>query len=148
MPSRIQNNLVLELHVPDFSPVKTFYGIFGFTVLSYDPRSGGGSDLGYLVLAREDGMGRTLLNFYGDRTEVSQHAHFADFSADTPRGYGVEITIVVEDVAALWTEVKGQLSESAVSQPLIEKRWGKQDFRVIDPHGFYVRFTELVDWGQ
>jgi hypothetical protein len=27
-------------------------------------------------------------------------------------------------------------------------QWGKQDFRVVDPFGFYVRFTEIVDWGQ
>jgi hypothetical protein len=25
-------------------------------------------------------------------------------------------------------------------------RW--KDFRMVDPFGFYLRFTELIDWGQ
>ena len=23
-----------------------------------------------------------------------------------------------------------------------------KDFRMVDPFGFYIRFTELIDWGQ
>lgn len=23
-----------------------------------------------------------------------------------------------------------------------------KDFRMVDPFGFYLRFTELIDWGQ
>ncbi len=144
----IQNNLVLELHVPEFAPVRDFYGQFGFKELSYDPTSGGGSDLGYMVLARQDKLGRTLVNFYGDKDKVSQHARFKDFPSDTPRGYGVEITIIVNDINKLWSEVSSKLNPASISQPLALKRWGKQDFRVIDPFGFYVRFTELVEWGQ
>ena len=144
----IRNNLVLELHVPDFEPAREFYGMFGFDEQSYDPTSGGGSDLGYLVLTRKDSVGDTMLNFYGDKDKVAKHAHFKDFPADTPRGYGVEITVPVSDVKSLWEKVIGQLVEDAISQPLTMKRWGKQDFRVVDPFGFYVRFTEVVDWGQ
>lgn len=144
----IKNNLVIELHVPDFKPAREFYGLFGFEELSYDPTSGGGSDLGYLVLARSDTLGTTMLNFYGDKEKVAQHAHFKDFPATTPRGYGVEITIIVEKVDVLWEKISKKLDEAAISQPLLTKRWGKQDFRVIDPFGFYVRFTELLDWGQ
>ena len=144
----IRNNLVLELHVPDFAPVRKFYGLFGFREVQYDPTSGGGSDLGYLVLEKVDEAGKTLLNFYGDKEKVSQHARFVDFPDDTPRGYGVEITIPVSDVEKLWEDVKGNLEKEMISQELTLKRWGKKDFRVIDPFGFYVRFTELVDWGQ
>ncbi len=144
----IRNNLVLELHVPSFPPARAFYAQFGFEELSYDPTSGGGSDLGYLVLIRSDQAGDTMINFYGDKDTVAQHAYFEDFPADTPRGYAVEITVPVSDVAGLWKRVSGALNEKAISQPLVTKRWGKQDFRVIDPFGFYVRFTELVDWGQ
>lgn len=145
--NEIRNNLVLELHVPSFAPAREFYGLFGFQDLSYDPTSGGGSDLGYLVLTRTDAIGTTMINFYGDKEKVAQHAHFKDFPADTPRGYGVEITVPVSNVAQLWDRVKEELQD-AVSQPLTLKRWGKQDFRVVDPFGFYVRFTEPVDWGQ
>ncbi len=144
----IRNNLVLELHVPSFHPVREFYRIFGFEELFYDPTSGGGSDLGYLVLLRKDPIGDTMLNFYGDKEKVSQHAHFVDFPAETPRGYGVEITVPVSNVEGLWKDVSAQLSEKMISQPLTMKRWGKKDFRVIDPFGFYVRFTEIVNWGQ
>lgn len=114
----------------------------------HDPTSGGGSDLGYLVLKRKDPIGDTSINFYGDKEKVSKHAHFADFPADTPRGYAVEITIPVADVEGLWNEVRDKLKDNQISQQLILKRWGKKDFRLIDPFGFYIRFTELVDWGQ
>jgi uncharacterized glyoxalase superfamily protein PhnB len=147
-PTEVKNNLALELHVPDFGPAREFYGIFGFEELVYDPTSGSGSSLGYLVLARRDSIGNTMINFYGDKDEVAKHARFRDFPADTPRGYAVEITVPVSDVDNLWQEIKHTLDESQISQELTLKRWGKKDFRVVDPYGFYVRFTELVDWGQ
>ncbi len=145
---KVTNNLVLELHIPNFQPARDFYSMFGFTEFRYDPQSGGNSDLGYLVLARDDEIGETHLNFYGDKEKVSQHSHFRDFPANTPRGYAVEITIPVSDVGKLWEEVKEKLKPEQIAQPLTLKRWNKKDFRVIDPFGFYVRFTELVDWGQ
>jgi hypothetical protein len=147
-PEKIVNNLIIELHVPNFQTIRKFYGLFGFKELWYDPTSGGGSDLGYLTLKREDEIGKTQLNFYGDKEKVSQHSHFKDFPVDTPRGYEVEITIPVSDVKSLWDEVKDKLDEKQIAQPLTLKRWNKWDFRVIDPFGFYIRFTELVDWGQ
>jgi len=146
--TNIQNNLILEFHIPDFKKAKTFYALFDFNELSYDPTSGGGSDLGYMVLKREDSTGRSLINFYGDKEKVSQHARFVDFPTDTPRGYAVEVTIVVSDIEKLWDKIKNKIEPSQISQPLTLKRWGKKDFRVIDPFGFYIRFTELVDWGQ
>jgi uncharacterized glyoxalase superfamily protein PhnB len=144
----IRNNLVLELHIPSFTPAREFYGLFGFEQMSYDPTSGGGSDLGYMVLIRRDSIGDTMINFYGDKDKVSKHARFNEFPVDTPRGYAVEITVPVSDVVGLWEQIKGKLKENVISQELITKRWGKQDFRVVDPFGFYVRFTELVEWGQ
>ena len=137
----ISNNLVLELHVPDFSKVREFYGLFGFVELMYDSTSGGGSDLGYLVMKREDKIGDSSINFYGDKEKVSKHAHFRDFPEDTCRGYGVEITVPVSDVEKLWGEVSGVLRAEQISQELTLKRWGKKDFRVVDPFGFYIRFT-------
>ena len=147
-PNKIINNLVLELHIPDFETARKFYAVFGFKEISYDPTSGGGSDLGYMVLKRNDVIGSTSINFYGDKEKVSQHKYFIDFPANTPRGYEVEITIPVSDVKSLWRSVKDKLSEKQIAQPLTLKRWNKWDFRVADPFGFYVRFTELVDWGQ
>lgn len=147
-PGKVTNNLVLELHIPNFQLARDFYSIFGFKEYRYDPQSGGNSDLGYLVLARYDKIGETHLNFYGDKLKVAKHSHFVDFPANTPRGYAVEITIPVSDVQKLWEEIKYKIFASQISQPLTLKRWNKWDFRVVDPFGFYIRFTELVDWGQ
>jgi len=144
----IANNLVLELHIPNFKIAREFYFKFGFTELLYDATSGGGSDLAYMVLERKDRIGRTLINFFGDKNEVSQHKRFVDFPDNTPRGYAVEITVPVADVEKLWDTILSKIGESSISQPLTLKRWGKRDFRVVDPFGFYIRFTELVDWGQ
>lgn len=144
----IVNNLVLELHIPYFETARKFYAIFGFKEIMYDPTSGGNSDLGYMVLKREDAIGDTSINFYGDKPKVSEHAYFRDFPDSTPRGYEVEITVPVSDVKSLWEEIKDKIPTKQIVQPLTLKRWGKSDFRMADPFGFYVRFTELVDWGQ
>src|SRR3989344_446972 len=139
MKRPIRNNLVLELHVSDFNKVRKFYSKFGFIELSYDPTSGGSGDLGYLVLKRKDALGITLINFYGDKPKVSKHSHFKEFPASTPRGYGVEIAVQVEDVDNLWKEIKDKIPRKQISQELTMKRWGQKDFRVVDPFGFYLR---------
>lgn len=143
---KVTNNLILELHIPDFEKARDFYAIFDFEQIRYDPTSGGGSDLGYMVLKREDVLGETHINFYGDKEKVSQHSYFRDFPATTPRGYAVEVTIPISGVEALWNSTKEKLQPKQIAQPLTLKRWNKKDFRVIDPFGFYIRFTELVDW--
>ena len=127
-PREIKNNLVLELHIPDFAKARKFYSMFGFEELSYDPTSGGGSTLGYMVLQRTDSLGTAMINFYGDKPEVSKHAYFNQFPEDTPRGYGVEITFPVDDVTALWEQVKDKLEKEQIAQELMQKRWGKSDF--------------------
>ncbi|MFA6198577.1 MAG: hypothetical protein WC734_05540 [Patescibacteria group bacterium] len=139
----IFNNLILELHVPDFVKARKFYSTFNFHQISYIPA---GSELGYMVLARIDTIGKTCINFYGDNERVARHTHFADYPTGTPRGYAVEITIPVSNVEELWKLANSVLDSSQIAQPLELKRWGKKDFRVVDPFGFYVRFTELVDW--
>jgi uncharacterized glyoxalase superfamily protein PhnB len=147
-PNIINNNLVLELHIPNFNKARKFYAIFGFKEIMYDRTSGGHSDLGYMVLMRKDKIGNSSINFYGDKSKVSQHEHFRDFPKNTPKGYEVEITIPVSNVEKLWNSIKNKFKPSQISQPLTLKRWGKKDFRLTDPFGFYIRFTELVDWGQ
>ena len=83
-PNKIVNNLVLELHIPDFETARKFYALFGFKEIGYDPASGGGNDLGYMVLKRDDLIGNTSINFYGDKDKVSQHKYFADFPVFPP----------------------------------------------------------------
>jgi catechol 2,3-dioxygenase-like lactoylglutathione lyase family enzyme len=138
----VKNNLVLELHVPDFDKVKNFYSKLGFQVVTEDPI---GQSLGYLVMRRKDPLGETLINFYGGDDRVYDHSFFADFGKNTRRGYEVEITIPVSDVADYYNRVLPHIRKNLV-QELTLKRWGKKDFRIVDPFGFYLRFTELVDW--
>jgi len=120
----------VELHVPDFTPVKDFYGRLGFTVISEER-----ADDGYLVLRR----GPSVLAFWPGTAAVAQHAHFGQFAPDTPRGYGVEIVIEVEDVVALHETARGF---ATILSPLQRRPWGARDFRVADPFGYYLRITE------
>lgn len=144
--NKVSNNLIIELHVPDFEQARIFYSIFGFNELLHKPVST--SELGYLILKRHDSIGETHLNFYGDNKKISEQSYFKKFPNDTLRGYGTEITIPVTDVEEFWNSVKDKVIEDQIAQSLTLKRWGKKDFRIVDPFGFYIRFTELVDWGQ
>jgi hypothetical protein len=33
-----------------------------------------------------------------------------------------------------------------IVQPLQLKKWGRRDFRIVDPFGFYLRITERYEW--
>lgn len=46
--------------------------------------------------------------------------------------------------AASRHNILNNTTAKAIAQELVAKRWGKRDFRVVD----YVRFIEIVDWGQ
>jgi len=120
----------VELHVPDFAPVKDFYGRLGFVTA----REERGED-GYLVLRR----GLNVIAFWPGSPAVVEHPYFARFGSATPRGYGVEIVIEVADVAALYESARGF---AEIVAPLERRPWGARDFRVADPFGFYLRITE------
>jgi len=68
METPITNNLIVELHVPDFAPIKSFYSQLGFEIISEDEKSS--NYPGYLVLSRKDPLGNSILNFYGDDDRV------------------------------------------------------------------------------
>src|SRR3989344_5007094 len=139
---KILNNLILELHVPDFKSIQEFYSLLGFELVLEDTATD--KERGYMVLKRKDALGETILNFYGNTNEVSKHKHFVQFPEGTPRGYAVEITIPVEDIEEFWNKTKAVLTKESISQELEMKSFGKKDFRLTDPAGFYLRFTELV----
>lgn len=120
----------LELHVPDFAPVKDFYGRLGFAIV----REESGED-GYLVLR----SGRNVIAFWPGSPTVASHPYFARHAPDTPRGYGVEIVIEVDDVDALYETAR---SFAEIVARLERRSWGARDFRVVDPFGFYLRITE------
>ncbi|MBI4067087.1 hypothetical protein HY407_01790 [Candidatus Gottesmanbacteria bacterium] len=148
MASTIKNNLIIELHVPDLNVVKDFYSKLGFEVKVDDDVNE--TDLGYVTMFRRDKIGNTLLNFYGGDDRVYNQSYFKDFPKDTKRGYATEVTIPVSGIEALYKSVTTYLKQHIVRELVESKdheyKW--KDFRMEDPFGFYLRFTELLDWGQ
>lgn len=58
---------------------------------------------------------------------------------DSKRGYAVEIVLMVKNVEKYFEKVKGVVN---IVEPLQKRPWGLVDFRIEDPFGFYLRFTE------
>lgn len=148
MKNPINNNLIIELHVPDFQKVKDFYGKLGFIVTMYDEPNE--KEQGYLTMTRKDKVGNTMLNFYGSDERVYTQSFFKQFSKETPRGFGVEITIPVSGIEELYQQISMTLKDNIVREitELKDHDFKWKDFRMVDPFGFYLRFTEIIDWGQ
>jgi dihydroneopterin aldolase len=122
--------IAVELHVPDFAPVRDFYRQLGFSVVRDDP----GPD-GYLVLRYEE----TAIAFWPGSEAERTHHFFSRHPAGTPRGLGVEIIITTTELKAMYGRAKAL---GAVVEPLRMRKWGARDFRIADPFGFYLRITE------
>lgn len=129
------NALDIELHVPDFEPVKDFYIPLGFKLVWERSPEG---HKGYLVIERE----QTRLCFWCGNDDVYDQKYFKDFPFDTKRGYGVEIVVPVDDIDSYYQKVK---SFANVVEPLEVRPWGLKDFRIADPFGYYLRMTEPHD---
>lgn len=125
------NKLQLELHVEDFESIKQYYTALGFEV-NWERQPEGFK--GYLVMSL---YGNTLC-FWAGNQEVFNQPHFKQFPRDTPRGYGVEIVVMVDDIDGFYERVK---EIANVVEPLVEQPWGLRDFRSVDPAGYYLRFT-------
>lgn len=126
-----QNNVLLELHVPDFEKVKDYYGKLGFEII-WERKPEGFK--GYLALKMQD----NVLCFWAGNDRVYEQPYFKRFPKDTKRGYGVEIVIMVDDVEEYYLKVKNFTN---VVEELILQPWGLKDFRVEDPFGYYLRIT-------
>ena len=124
-------DVYIELHVPDFNKTIEFYSRLGFKQLWRTED--------YLVMKRE----RSILNFYGGNNKVYSHSYFGRFRKTTKRGYGVEIIIPVENVDSFYKKAK---KFAQIVRPLMMKKWGRKDFRILDPFGFYLRITERYTW--
>lgn len=125
------NNILLELHVPDFKQVKDFYLKLGFEIV-WEETMGGPSN--YLVLK----LGNNILCFWPGNESVNEQTYFKSYPPNTTRGYGVEIVIMVEDIDTFYVSAKDSVE---VVEPLKKQPWGLKDFRIADPFGYYLRFT-------
>ena len=141
MNEYVLSGIVVELHVPDFRLAVDFYSLLGFTVVWERNEKEG-----YLVMKR----GPNILNFYCGTQEVFNHTYFRCLPPDTPRGYAVEVVIPVDDVHSLYDKIsrvqEKTLNGGRVVEELKLKPWGKYDFRMIDPFGFYIRICEPDNW--
>ena len=148
MKNPIRNNLIIELHVPDLDMVKNFYSKLGFKITMYNKLNE--KELGYLTMTRKDKIGNTMLNFYGGDDRVYNQSFFKQFPQDTKRGYATEITITTGDIEGIYKKATGELKDNIVRELKELEGHGRKwkDFRMVDPSGFYLRFTELIDWGQ
>ena len=126
------NHLQLELHVPDFIPVKDYYGKLGFRIV-WERRPE--ADNGYLVME----MDSTIICFWPGTDSIYDQPYFKKYPKHTPRGNGVELVIMVDDVEAYYEKVKDFAN---AIEPLKLQPWGSKDFRCADPFGYYLRFTE------
>lgn len=124
-------DVYIELHVMDFTKAIEFYSRLGFKLLWRTED--------YLVMRRK----RSVLNFYGGSKKVYSHAYFGRFKKTTKCGYGVEIIIPVDRVERFYNSVR---KFAKIVQPLQMKKWGRRDFRIVDPFGFYLRITERYEW--
>lgn len=127
-----RTDVLVELHVPDLEVAKRFYRRFGFAVDREEDAHGGN---GYLVLRR----GTSVLCFWGGTSAVADHPYFRRFRTTRKRGYAVEIVVPVDDLDSAYRTARGA---RCVVEPIAEQAWGARDFRIEDPFGFYVRFTE------
>ena len=126
-------NALIELHIPDFEIAKDFYQRLGFKIVWERAPEG---RKGYLVMELEG----NLLCFWGGNEQIYSQTYFARYCQDTPRGYGVEIVLQLQDLKAFYERVK---EATAILAPLKLKPWGLEDFRFADPFGFYIRATTL-----
>ena len=125
------NWLQLELHVPDFRPVKDYYNKLGFkTVWEREPHA----EKGYLVMKLDN----NIICFWPGTDDAYKQPYFKKFPKNTPRGNGVELVIMVDDIQSYYEKVKDVAN---VVEPLKLQPWGSKDFRAADPFGYYLRFT-------
>ncbi len=130
-----KSNVLVELHIPDFKKAKDFYGKLGFKVVwERKPEE----FKGYIVMKRED----SILCFWGGNDFIYKHPTFKKYPNATKRGYAVEIVVPIKNIEKFYKEVKGFAN---VVEPLVVQPWGLKDFRIEDPFGFYIRFTEPDD---
>lgn len=129
------NKTLIELHVPDFGPVKNYYTNLGFEIV-WERRPD--CFKGYLVLR----LAGNVICFWAGNDKVYEHPTFKKYSPATPRGNGVEIIIMIDNIEGYYEKMR---SVANVVEPLVRQPWGAQDFRTLDPYGYYLRFTELYN---
>lgn len=128
--------LRFELFVRDPERSARFYEeALGFVVRTTS--RGAGSDYTELV------NGAVCIGI-GRLASLSENHHFGG-RAGGRRGVGVEIVFEVQDIIEYERRAR---AADAVFERLQRRPWGRRDFRVLDPDGYYVRVTEAPLGGR
>ena len=72
-------------------------------------------------------------------TDAEPGHPFEHYREAPRRGIGVEIGIVSDHVEAAWAAAKK--IEGCTVTDIVEQEWGMTDFRILTPHGYYLRIT-------
>jgi lactoylglutathione lyase len=123
----VQSGLRIELFVDDVARSASFYrDVLGFETLREAPS-------GYTSVGR----GGAVLGLNGVAQVPLDHP--ARPRQGHAVGLGVEIVIIVDDVAALHVQASGAAEGDVTA--LVAQPWALTDFRVTDPDGYYIRIT-------
>ncbi len=122
--------LRLELFVEDMDRAIAFYrDVLGFTLLRRDD--------GYASVRR----GRVTLGIGPIEKLPDVGGYFTRPRLRGRRGLGVEIVLEVDDVHEEYQRVRR--TGWPIVDPLASRSWGLDDFRLVDPDGYYLRITSL-----
>jgi hypothetical protein len=64
---------------------------------------------------------------------------FEHYRAERRRGVGVEIGVVSERIHDAWAAARA--IEGLTVTDVVAQEWGLTDFRILTPHGYYLRVT-------
>jgi catechol 2,3-dioxygenase-like lactoylglutathione lyase family enzyme len=122
-------SLQIELFVKDIDTSVDFYGrVLGFTIEKQ-------KEGGYTPM--HSGSVRFALN----RRSNLPPDHPIHIAGGERPGRGVEFAIYVDDLRGIYARVQEQ--GWPISQGIVRQPWGLEDFRVLDPDGYYLRFTTV-----
>jgi len=119
----VPTSLRLEIFPADLNATVRFYvDLLGFT-LATDRR---GDELPYLALERDD-------------VRIGAVAVPGGAAGHRRPPTGVEIVVEVDFLHAERDRLR--LAGWPLEEDIMRRPWGLQDFRVLDPDGYYLRFT-------
>ncbi|MGG1594030.1 VOC family protein [Terribacillus saccharophilus] len=85
---------------------------------------------------KDEGGGALLLT---DEAVLSKN-HYFNAMAESSKGKGVELILPVNDVEMVFNKIH-RIYPDCIESEITAQPWGKIDFRVVDPDGYYVRVT-------
>ena len=119
----------VELYVEDPAYyVRVFRDALGFAV---------SRDEGDFVELRSE-RGIVLLNAFEDPDAGHPFEHYR---RERTRGLGVEIGIVLDGERLPAARAAAAAIEGCAVTEIVTQEWGMTDFRVVTPHGYYLRVT-------